>query len=576
MRFKQFKIIKYRSISTPIVIEVSRNTLIPIIGENECGKTTILQAILAFDCFSDNLIAKKHLTNVKNRYNPGDQSPAEVSATILIDKQDYLEVIGQFHQKTPIPNIYNKTIRKKTIELTITRCFNGKTFYKIEDDMIKNESMEIQDELAKDIIRYLPHIVYFDDFSDSIPNVINIKNDSQDNWQKTMDVLLKSVNPDYSTTKLVDKDENDILSIQSDVSDKLTKTITGKWNQWKDIITEENKDKLSINFLYQKSDNSIKLKVVEKVNDNEKRSFDIAERSKGFVWFFNYVIKSEFNPKADLSQSTGVMFLLDEPGAYLHVSMQEKLCEKLSELSKKSTVIYCTHSHNLLKPEYIESANIHVCHKEKSGNILMQNISDYAINNKVSKNRKALAFEPIYHVLGVSDVLTKGAKNNILLTEGITDFYTFQMFKDHKIDISFLPSTNANHLQYNVPTFLACEKKFMCLYDYDKENGEGNKEWKKLKELFGEDIDNISFRTNDINKLISKTEDLYDENECKKIQKDFFYYNENQIVETKKLISRIFFSPDRSEIIKEMPKTKSSIMSFLKEIENKFKKFYKN
>ena len=482
-----------------------------------------MQAILAFDYANDEMIDRKHLANVKNRYNPADSMPAEVSAIIVIDQAEFSNIIKA--QKDNLSDTYEEFIKNPPIELTITRCLNGKASYKIEDNIFKDVTPEIQNKIAEEITKHLPYIIYFDDFSDSIPSIIEIKDGGQDSWQQTMDCLLKSVNSDYSTVNLASKDENDILSIQSDVSVKLTKTIADKWNQWKDIVAGEKVDRLSIQFIYSKNPGNIKLKVMERINDNESRSFDITERSKGFIWFFNYVIKSEFNPKkADLSESKGVIFLLDEPGSYLHVSMQERLCVKLAELSKTSIVIYCTHSHNLLKPEYIENANIRVCHKETSGNILMQKISDYATNTKVSKDRKALAFEPIYHVLGVSDILINGTKRNVLLTEGINDFYTFQMFKNDEIDLSFLPSTNANHIQYNIPTFLACERKFMCLYDYDKENGEGNKEWKKLKNLFGEEIEQIAFRTTDIDGLIVEPESLYDKDECVNVQQVFFKY----------------------------------------------------
>jgi predicted ATP-dependent endonuclease of OLD family len=412
MRYKQFKILKYKSISKMIIININRNKLLPIIGENECGKTTILRSIFAFDYSNDNMLNGEHINNIHNQYNPADNQPSQISAIIEFDDDDklsYVEIIKEHHKQTALSeNTYEAVIKTQPNELNITRYFNGGRFYKIEDPIWKDENKEVQDAICKEIINRLPHIIYFDDFLESIPDEIIITEEDKTSWQETMDLLLKSVDPQYSTTTLKEKEENAIDSIQSDVSEKLTNTITEKWTQ----MRLEEVDNFKIKFIYDKTKPSIKLKVIEKVKDNKndevlkdkERTFDIRQRSKGFFWFFNFVIKSEFNPKM---KSKEIIFLLDEPGAYLHISMQEKLCEKLAKLSETSTVIYCTHSHNLLNPKHIDISNIHICYKEQeqNGNIVMQNIGDYANNSKVERTRKSLAFEPIYHVLGISHIL---------------------------------------------------------------------------------------------------------------------------------------------------------------------------
>ncbi len=50
-------------------------------------------------------------------------------------------------------------------------------------------------------------------------------------------------------------------------------------------------------------------------------------------------------------------------------------------------------------------------------------------------------------------------KEYVLVTEGKYDFYAFQMFKPDDLNISFLPSTGAEHIQYNIPILLASDKK---------------------------------------------------------------------------------------------------------------------
>ena len=55
MKYLKFRIKNYRAIKD-LEIDLEKNSLIPIIGINECGKTTILKAIFAFDWVNDNLL----------------------------------------------------------------------------------------------------------------------------------------------------------------------------------------------------------------------------------------------------------------------------------------------------------------------------------------------------------------------------------------------------------------------------------------------------------------------------------------------------------------------------------------
>ena len=70
MNYVSFKISKYRAID---YLEIKLdNKLIPLVGINECGKTTILQAIYAFDELNDDEYGGKHINSVRNLYNTTD------------------------------------------------------------------------------------------------------------------------------------------------------------------------------------------------------------------------------------------------------------------------------------------------------------------------------------------------------------------------------------------------------------------------------------------------------------------------------------------------------------------------
>ena len=52
MKYKKFRIKNYKAIKD-LTIELDNQNLVPIIGLNETGKSSILQAIFAFDCYND-------------------------------------------------------------------------------------------------------------------------------------------------------------------------------------------------------------------------------------------------------------------------------------------------------------------------------------------------------------------------------------------------------------------------------------------------------------------------------------------------------------------------------------------
>ncbi len=66
MKYKKFIIDNYRGIDGPLSIDIDRDTLIPIIGVNESGKTTILHAILAFDHINDKQNGGLHINDASD------------------------------------------------------------------------------------------------------------------------------------------------------------------------------------------------------------------------------------------------------------------------------------------------------------------------------------------------------------------------------------------------------------------------------------------------------------------------------------------------------------------------------
>ncbi len=163
MRFRKFIIRNYRAVS---YAEVSvGHTLIPLIGINESGKTSLLQAILAFDRWSDRVNGRRHL-DFKNKYELGDQD-CTVAAEVVIDSDSDLDKISskmRLSRGNPLLLQLEKA-RAEGRPLTVTRDLKTLEYSVsgIDTDESRNRP------LAQTLYKLLPLVLYFDDFTDRVP-----------------------------------------------------------------------------------------------------------------------------------------------------------------------------------------------------------------------------------------------------------------------------------------------------------------------------------------------------------------------------------------------------------------------
>ena len=167
-------------------------------------------------------------------------------------------------------------------------------------------------------------------------------------------------------------EERQRKSALAKVQKYLNSTLTKEWENFR--LDDRDALEIALDFVKEAGPNNsirnfLKLDVVETDNSGEQHFFFVSDRSKGFFWFFNFVMKLEFNPKVLSQDDKNTIYLLDEPGSYLHASAQIRLCKKLKNLSSRNRVIYCTHSHYLLDPEIIPISNIVVADKDVASNI---------------------------------------------------------------------------------------------------------------------------------------------------------------------------------------------------------------
>ena len=267
-------------------------------------------------------------------------------------------------------------------------------------------------------------------------------------------------------------DENQLKICRNKIKEKVKYNIQKKFNKF---YEEEN---VQIKVLFK---NDL-IKILVKTNEN---TTNISERSNGLRWYLNLFIDILANDIKD----TNVIFLLDEPGVYLHVNAQRELLRLFYDLCKNDNqVVYSTHSPYMIDSNNI--INIRAIEKDERGHT---NIYNTAYDNKFNSVSKRETLSPLIQAIGADlrfNIGPQAEKLNIV-TEGITDYmyYTAMLYyfniPEEKMPY-IIPAVGAGNVNVIVSVLIGWGCDFKVILDYDKS---GFVECEKL-------VDNLNLEIN--------------------------------------------------------------------------------
>lgn len=539
MEIKHFIIENYRAIKK---VKISlRDSLVPIIGINESGKTSVLQAILAFDFRKDKYNGGSHL-EYQNKYSTIDTKDSSISAKLTLTEDEVELLIANAKVQTDTDDYKELSKINSKTELLIKRILSEDKHYEYVNTNLTEQTVAKVTNFLK---QRFPYILYFDDFTDRVPESIKFNSAYIDNgkltrgrkreWEEIIEEIFKrsgqenineAIKPLQTYMSISDEDrKTDILS---DVQNMLNTVII---SEWKNLKNKGNAsladDSTDLELILENSGNNFKFKVKDKSNQNKSRTFAIGSRSKGFQWFFNYMVKLKFNPDYG-GQIENALFLLDEPGSYLHSSAQTELLKELKTVSNNNKVVFCTHSQFLLDPKVVKLGSIKIAEKKQS-EIKVSNYGEYK-----SKEDKG-ALTPIYQALQLN--FSQDFIGKVVILEGITDFYIFDLLKQNKyIDssIKFIPSAGAETSSIFISLSIAFADNYLLLLDNDKD---GQKAKNRYIKQFGEAVKNNIIFYNEENNFklesfisASQKKDILSKLDTKDIKKalSFLYYSDDK------------------------------------------------
>lgn len=561
MDFLNFKIKNFKGIEDTTINFNSVANIYTLIGLNESGKTTVLEALnyWSYSKETQDAIECLGFETIKDDYELipiGEASnfskECSIEAALILNSADedkirkYAKTECNFEIKEDIKQIsINKRVifkdsklESKSNKWSISlkgKKSRAKTIRRLssDDEEWKKIIAFIRDDLLPTILYFpnflfdFPEKIYLEDLPEESEKIRKEQAFYKDIIQDILDSLKSSLN---IQTHIVDRvksgDKNDERSLKKvlyDMEQELNKNILGEWNA-----------------IFKRGIDNKKIKVESDIDENNKvfleffveddGYFSINQRSLGFRWFFAFLLFTKYRGYRS-RQSTNILFLLDEPASNLHTTAQQRLQKSLGEIAKPDyKFIYTTHSQYLINPKWLE--NTYIVKNEGLSYDSEENIDEFSSQKTKIDIFPYKQFVSTYpdqtsYFKPVLDIIDYRPSEldmipDVVMVEGKNDFYTFKYFEEiifnkQNEKYNFLPGLSSEKLFPLIQHYLAWGKNFIIILDGDKAGTESKQDY--IKE-FGNIVKNRIFSYKDISTLpkSGKLEDYIKKEDRIKIQ----------------------------------------------------------
>lgn len=404
MRFVGFQIENFKGIEDVFIdMRQGGSNVFTLIGLNESGKTTILEAINHHsdhetDALFGERVDKKSSEEMAKLVPKSEQSDFSKTVSIVAhlefepgEKNSILQKAerstGVVIDRNSVPDIIRltKSYEFKDSDFIKASSFynfspkyrpkKGRIFRHIENG--KEPWLSISSELrkAKPEIAFFPTFlfnqperIYLSSYVDESPaNALyrTILENIASDLPKPLDLQRHLVDRIINEETVIDgvfnllgisrSKNQQITAAKNDISNHLTKAVFQSWTKTfggdfggREIILQVDVD--TENFDVPLAYATFEIK-------DEGGQYEIRERSLGFRWFFSFVLFTLFGSNRIKGQKK--LFLLDEPASNLHSRAQMQLLESFRRISDDGNqILYSTHSHYLINPDWLEQAFI--------------------------------------------------------------------------------------------------------------------------------------------------------------------------------------------------------------------------
>lgn len=572
MKLVAFRIQNFKSIIDSGWCNVSKDGVTCLIGQNESGKSSVLEALYSFgerSIEADFVRSDGTEPIVSCKFEVDEKIVRDIFSFVsnescideiinLIKSQNWqiIKIISASDGDLDFNNIhYGNELEEKLIlisdkfslpsQASKTEVLNSSVEISIaasnkKDDKEEEEGEEEEDEedeedeeedtvlpvatvkkeLPKPCIdmdsfedkftEYEPVFVFFNDESNLLPNEMDID-----------DIVAgKNIDGRRAVLNLLKVGNIDIAKLKSNKSssvkmymNSVNKSITTRFQDfWTQQIGKGSK--ISVEIELKNRDISYKATAgkpyLEFWIKDDEHILHPKQRSKGVRWFLSFYLSLKADSLEDKVSKS--IFLIDEPGANLHARAQEDVLKVFEDIRKSNQVLYSTHSQHL-----IEFKNLHrllaVQRKDDSDESSETVVIPAYHLGSASTNTLAPILEHMGIDLSNQNVISR--KDNIVLEE-ISAFYYMMAFETitSNTHYNYLPATGVSNIEQLVLLLTGWGIKFGVVFDDDSA---GRKAFNSIKKNLYQDND-VEVKKNVFRiKNCDGIEDLFSQNDFYKI-----------------------------------------------------------
>jgi len=510
-----------------VEIDLERKSTSPVltlVGLNESGKTTILEALSHFitgdrsvsSLFDGPYAKATGLGLIPMHRRAAYTGKIKVGAEIYLNDQDIegLQVQARKYNLILDPEpLRNPILAGRKFSFEDSAFKNSKNVWPLPL-MVKKSRGKIfskyhkpedgdNDNLWSDCVRFiqnrLQQVSYFPTFLVDMPAIIYLQEHQGESAQNrhyrfVLQDILDSLNEGLSLEKHVVKRIEDykesqrnstwlsmflgspnktpIDSVFQKISSAITREVIGSWQRVFQRATSAKSISIDWNVDSEKGDLPY---ATFHVSDGESK-YAINERSLGFRWFFSFLLFTGFSK----GKERKTIFIFDEPAANLHAKAQAELLTSFSRIAADGNkIIYSTHSHHMINPRWLGAAYI-----VENAALDYESADSFGLDTKPTNitatpyrqfvssfPTRSSYFQPVIEKLEYVLPEIVGSAP-YLVVEGISDYYALTLAKHisgRAYSFNVFPGTGSGASGPILSQLLAQGQKFTLLLDDDAE-----------------------------------------------------------------------------------------------------------
>lgn len=495
--------------------------VVTLIGLNESGKTTILEAISQF-VSSDRSVSSLYYFSPENKgefsfipvsQKGGFTGDVSISATVVLDPPEVSaicaigEKLGMEVDATALSAPFKiiKAIRFKNSE---AQSSSGSLGFELKTRLPGTSDYEIYAQPDDDsenlwplaaslIANKIPTVAYFPTFLIHVPEEILLVHrlgehyetrhyreiveriirfagyDVEENVNRVLKQFRDQARGNWIEDFRRSEEGSRVDAVFKKVSGVLSREVIGGWRR---VFSRDTTAK-GIELKWSISDGEKPSVVVSFMVSSGDSDYKISERSIGFRWFFTFLLLTGFKSASDERQ---MIYAFDEPAANLHSRAQVELLSYFERMSNAGDkIIYSTHSHHMVDPRWLSSAYIIENRAARSNDADGYELEFLPAEINAVKYKQFLSlhssryhyFQPVIDRLQYVVPEIVGDRPCVIV-EGISDYYALKaasLTLSSDLGFNIIPGVGSSAAGPLISLLLGRGEKFVVLLDDDKE-----------------------------------------------------------------------------------------------------------